>query len=158
MNPDIIKNAPSQEFTGVFYFTNATDEDFSVSWNSVEYTFKANTMSPLIISGESLENIQNIRKLFARKLAEREFFKSPRYFELKSMGNGLPPIFDEKELEPFVQACLAPLPIAKAETKELPKQADDHLHEKVEVYDEKDAKAGVSLKEKGRSKTERVTI
>lgn len=108
----------TQDFDGVFRFTNATDEDFKVLWNNIEYTFKAGTCSPMIIKGETLENIQEIRKKFAYKLATREFFKSDEYKRLAGMGNGLPPTYNDEVLTDLIQQCLEPLPMAKAEVKE----------------------------------------
>ena len=34
-------NNTTQDFDGVFRFTNATDTDFTFLWNNVEYKFKA---------------------------------------------------------------------------------------------------------------------
>ena len=112
----------TNEFDGVFRFTNATDEDFKVLWNSKEYTFPAGTSSPMIIANESLENIQEIRKKFAYKLAVREFYKGKVYKDMSKMGGGLPPTFDEKILQPWIDQCLVPLPRAQAVVKEVPKK------------------------------------
>lgn len=112
-----------QDFDGVFRFTNATTEDFKFLWNNREYTFKAGTCSPMLISGETPENVQEIRKKAAKKLALREFYKSQGYNDLVTLGNksamGIPPTFNEEELAPWIQECLQPLPIAKAEVVEL---------------------------------------
>lgn len=108
----------TNDFDGVFRFTNATDEDFSGFWNNKEYVFPAGTCCPMIIANEPLENIQEIRKKFAYKLAVREFYKGKVYAKMSKMGNGLPPTFDEKILEPWIEQCLKPLPIAKAKVKE----------------------------------------
>ena len=80
-------NTIQQDFDGVFRFTNATADDFTVLWNNVNYTFKAGTCSPMIIKGESPENTQEIRKKFAYKLAVREFFKSEEYIGFILSGN-----------------------------------------------------------------------
>ena len=114
----------NEEFDGVFRFTNPTDEEFRVLWNNKEYVFPAQSRCPLIIPNETLENIQEIRKKFAYKLAVREFYKSKEYVKLSKMGNGLPPTFDEKTLEPMIEKCLAPLPLARAKTKDLPKDSE----------------------------------
>ncbi len=106
-----------QEFIGVFYFTNWTKDEFIVLWNNTEYTFPPEKTIPLIIPSETLENIQEIRKKFAYKLAEREWYSGKEYTRLSKMGNGLPPTFDPKVLEPLIQRALEPLPIAKATTK-----------------------------------------
>lgn len=108
----------SEEFDGVFRFSNNSDEDFLALWNNKEYTFPKNTRSPMIIPNESLENIQEIRKKWAYKWAQREWFKSPQYNRMKEMGNGLPPTMQEKDLESLIQMCLEPLPLSKATVKE----------------------------------------
>lgn len=110
------------DFDGVFRFSNNSDEDFTVLWNNKEYTFPAHSRSPIIIPDAKLEEIQNIRKKWAYKWAEREWYKSDKYNQMKEMGNGRPPIRNEKDLEPLVQMCLDPLPVAKATVKELPKE------------------------------------
>ena len=107
----------NDEFDGVFRFSNNSDEDFTALWNNREYLFKAHTRSPMIIPNEPLENIQEIRKKWAFKWAEREWNKSKRYAEMNSKENyrgGR----DDKELEPLIQMCLEPLPIVKAQVTE----------------------------------------
>lgn len=111
----------ANDFDGVFRFTNATDEDFVAFWNNKEYTFPAGKTVPLIIADETLENIQEIRKKFAYQLATREFYKGKTYKTMSKQGNGLPPLFDEKILEPMIETCLKPLPMARAEVKEAKK-------------------------------------
>lgn len=117
----------NNEFDGVFRFTNATEEDFKVLWNNKEYTFIAGTSSPMIIPNETLENIQEIRKRFAYKLAVREFHKSKEYRTMSKMGDGLPPTYDDKILEPWINQCLNPLPISKVEVKELPRKGESKI-------------------------------
>lgn len=106
-----------KDFDGVFRFTNPTEEDFTALWNNKEYTFPANKTVPLIIANETLENIQEIRKKFAYKLAVREFYTSKEYTKMSKMGNGLPPTFDEKVLEPMIEKCLLALPESRATVK-----------------------------------------
>ncbi len=110
------------DFDGVFRFSNWTEEDFTVLWNNKEYTFPAHTRSPIIIGSETLENIQAIRKKFAYKLAEREWYKGAEYARMKEMGNGRPPTRDDKVLEPLIQMCLDPLPVVHATVKDRPKE------------------------------------
>lgn len=116
-----IKEVESEtpDFDGVFRFTNNSDEEFVVLWNNKEYTFPAKSRSPIIIPDEPLENIQSIRKKFAYKWAEREWYKGSEYKKLSKMGRGLPPTRDDKSLEPLIQMCLAPLPIKEAKVKKL---------------------------------------
>lgn len=100
-------------FDGTFKFTNATDEDFVFLWNNKEYVFEKGTCSPIIIADESLENIQEIRKKAAYKLATREFYKGKQYRSMSKMGRGTPPTFDDKVLQPWIDECLKPLPVSK---------------------------------------------
>ena len=74
----------TEDFDGVFRFTNTTDEDFVTLWNNKEYTYPAGKTVPMIISGEPLENIQQIRKYFAKRLAEREFFAGKEFNKMKN--------------------------------------------------------------------------
>lgn len=67
------------DFDGVFRFTNWTKQDFSGTWGKKEYLFPAMRTTPMIIPEHSPVEIQNIRKKFAKDLAEREFFKSKEY-------------------------------------------------------------------------------
>lgn len=110
------------EFDGVFRFSNNSDEDFVVLWNNREYTFPAKTCSPMLIAGESPENVQEIRKKFAYKWAEKEWYKGKEYQRMSKMGGGLPPTRDDKTLEPLIEMCLTPLPIAPAKVKEAKKE------------------------------------
>ena len=125
------------EFTGVFYFTNATKEDFKVLWNNKEYVYPAGTSCPMIIANETLENIQEIRKKFAYKLAVREFYQGEVYENMKKMGGGLPPTFDDKLLQPWIDQCLNPLPRAQAKVKDMPK-IDERKFKGSKAISEKD--------------------
>lgn len=106
---------------GVFYFTNNSKENFIVLWNNKEYTFPAKSCSPMLIPGEPPENVQEIRKKFAYKWAEREWYSGREYKAMAKMGQGLPPTRDDKVLEPLIEMCLNPLPIEKAKVKEVKK-------------------------------------
>ncbi len=99
-------------FDGVFRLSNPFDEDFVVLWNNKEYTFPAHTQTPMIILGESPENVQEIRKRFAYKLAEREWFKSPEYQTMNAMDN-LRGGRNDKVLQSLIDQCLSPLPAGK---------------------------------------------
>lgn len=112
---------------GIFFFTNPTSVDFSKLWNNKEYTFKAKTTSPMIIANEPPENIQHIRKLFAKSLAEREFFESKKYKELVKKGGYIPATYNEdSEYGEMIQACLTPLPKAQASVKEMPRDNENN--------------------------------
>jgi len=123
MNNDILP----EDFDGVFRFTNFSDTDFTAKWNKVEYTFPANKTSPMVMNFTPVE-IQNIRKKFARELAEREFYKTEKFGKMNDVANGpKPALYTDADLKPFIQRCLEPLPIIHARTKVLPK---DNLEEK----------------------------
>lgn len=146
MNQENTLEAPA-EFDGVYRFTNFSEEDFTTLWNNIEYTFAKKTTSPIIIPSESAENIQNIRKIFAKRLAQREFYAGNRYTELNELTKktGVPPLVDEdKEFAPFIQKCLEPLPVGKVTAKKIPK-SEAEVSEHTKVIGEKDSlKAGTT--------------
>src|SRR5258708_128342 len=107
-------NNEIQEFDGVFRFTKPTDKERKNIWNNKENAFPPKSTVPLVIMGEPLENIQEIRKRFAYRLAEEVFYESKEYQKMSKQGNGLPPTFNPTILEPVIEQCLTPLPIAKA--------------------------------------------
>lgn len=112
---------------GVFYFTNPTKEDRTLMWNSKEYTFKAKTTVPLIISGQTPEDIQNIRRKFAFKLAQQVFHESKEYKDLVKKGGYIPATYDQdKVFADTIQACLTPLVKSQAEVKVLPKDNESN--------------------------------
>ena len=115
-------------------FTNATEEDFVTTWDGKEYTFPAMTSSPILI-GSPLEN-QEIRKIFAKKLAERELFKSKAWRDneikaVKAVQKGEQPLlrgtYSDEEIAPFVQACLSPLPEGVAKVKDVEKVTTEKI-------------------------------
>lgn len=110
-------NEINEEFSGVFHFTNPTDKERTYLWNNKEYRFPPQSTVPLIIPSETLENIQEIRKRFAYRMAEERFYESEQYMKMKDQGNGIPPTFDPKILEPMIQECLKPLAMKRAEVK-----------------------------------------
>lgn len=100
---------------GVFRFTNCSDEDFAPLWNNVEYRFPKKSTCPIIIPNETSENIQEIRKRFAYKYAQREYFRSKSFNKIRN-GDGLSVLstFDANALQPYIDQCLEPLPVALA--------------------------------------------
>lgn len=113
-----------EDFTGVFYFTNWSDEDFVGVWGSKEYLFPKLSTSPMVIPEHSPLEIQHIRKKFAKDLAEREFYRSKEYKTLQKT-EGTPgnrtlnsihqaTAYSINELTPYIQKALAPLPVARA--------------------------------------------
>ena len=106
-------NVRPADFDGVFRFTNATQEDFTALWNNKEYLFPKTSTCPMIIEGETLESIQEIRKRFAMKLAQREYFKT-KGFQKIANGNGKSVLssINAEELQKYIDQCLEPLPVA----------------------------------------------
>ncbi len=121
---------------GVFYFTNPgltmfrdregnETNDFCALWNNKEYTFKGKSTTPLIIANEPPENIQHIRKLFAKKYAQAWFHQTKRYKELVKKGGYIPATYDEDaEFKEVIQACLTPLPKSEIKVKDLPRDSE----------------------------------
>lgn len=109
-------------FDGVFRFTNFTDKEFKAKWNNVEYTFPPLKTTPMIISSATPEEVQHIRKKFARELAESMFYESEKFKYMNDKERGqVPALYTESDIAPFVQRCLEPLPIAQATTRVMPK-------------------------------------
>lgn len=121
---------------GVFYFTNpglykmrhrdgSESADFTTLWNNREYTFKAKTTTALVITNEPPENIQHIRKLFAKKYAQGWFHESKRYKDLVKAGKGLPATYNEEtEFGHVIQQCLTPLPKGQVQIQDLPRESE----------------------------------
>lgn len=110
-------NILPEDFDGVFRFTNWTEEDFTARWDKVEYTFPALKTSPMVMPFTPVE-IQHIRKKFARELAEREFYKTPKFAKLNEhVPGGKPALYTESDLTPFVQKCLEPLAFMQAKAR-----------------------------------------
>lgn len=111
-------NVLPTDFDGIFRFTNYTEKDFTAKWNSVEYTFPAMKTSPMIIPNATPEEVQSIRKLFARKLAEAVFYQSNEFKAMDlsvadSQAGKIPALYTDKDIAPYVQCALEPLPIAQ---------------------------------------------
>lgn len=130
MNDDKMKmeTVLPADFDGVFRFTNPTEEDFIGVWGKKEYRFPAMSTSPMVMPEHSPIEIQHIRKKFAKDLGEREFFKSSAYNSYRSQ-EGTPnnrtmsgihqaATYNDKDLAPFIQKCLEPLPISKVTVTE----------------------------------------
>lgn len=112
---------------GTFYFTNPTGEQFVARWNNVDYVFDAKSTVPLIIANEPPENIQEIRKKFAKKLALQVFHQSKRYKELVKAGGYVPATYDDDtELGAIIQSCLTPLPKSLATVKQVAPEPDSN--------------------------------
>jgi hypothetical protein len=118
---------------GIFYFTNPglakfkdkfgnESSDFTTLWNNKEYTFKSKTTSPLLIPDTTPEQVQSIRKQFAKNYATKWFFTTKRYQELVKKGGYIPATYDEDtEYKDVAQACLTALPKSQMVVKDMPK-------------------------------------
>lgn len=120
---------PDVQIDMTFPFTNYTDHDFTAKWDGKEYSFPAlSTVKMLgMIPTASPEEIQSIRKKFANDLAVAVFYQSKEYkaFDItpdQSREGKLGMLYTEKDIAPFIQRCLEPLPVAKAEVRETPKK------------------------------------
>lgn len=121
-----------EDFDGTFRFTNWTDEEFVAKWDGKEYVFPARTTSPMLILNQTPLEVQNIRKKFAKDLAEREFFKTPAYAKLLAQeknSDGSPRAnsihmagtYSLDEIAGMIQKCLLPLQLSKAQIREAKK-------------------------------------
>lgn len=125
-NETVIVNDPSAEEVqdpDIFYFSNTSNQDWTTQWNKVRYTFPANKTVRLFIKGESPENVQSIRKMFAYRFAQEQVLKSDTVKNIIQNSKGAGGTYDEKLLQPFIDACLKPLAKAKlsvTETKDNP--------------------------------------
>jgi len=121
-----------EDFDGVFRFTNYTDEDFVTKWNNKEYTFPAMSTVPLIMPEHTPVEIQNIRKKFATDLATKMFYGSKEFKKMSNVPPGTTPaLYTEKDIAPYVQKCLEPLPVGKLRSRTIPKPSDDRFTSKV---------------------------
>lgn len=119
-------NSLPADFDGTFKFTNFTKEEFRTRWGGIEYTFPAEKTIPLIIPSATPEEVQNIRKKFARDLAVIEFYKSEKFKMMDAhVPGGVPALYTDNDLAPFIKRCLEPLPLAKAVMTPIPKDSDD---------------------------------
>ncbi len=114
-----------EDFDGVFRFTNFTKEPFVAKWGGVEYTFPPESRTPLIIPTATPNEVQSIRKKFAKELATLEWYKTPKFVGMNNITpGGTPALYTDSDLAPFIQRCLEPLPEAKATIK-VPIKDDD---------------------------------
>lgn len=116
-----------KDFSGTLHFTNFSDDEFKAKWNSVEYTFPPKSTVPLTIPTESPINTFNIRTIFAKQLADREFRRSKRGIELNKKNEGAQnPLgnvsYVEKDLEQLINKCLSPLPITFLKSEQMPQE------------------------------------
>lgn len=112
------ENILPEGFDGTFRFTNFTEENFVTRWDGVEYTFPKMKTVPIIIPTATPVQVQTIRKQFARDLAIREFYKTPKFVGMNTVApGGVPALYTDSDLAPFIQRCLEPLPVGQATAK-----------------------------------------
>lgn len=152
-----------EDFTGVFYFTNWSNEEFIGKWGGKSYHFAAETTSPMLIPEHSPLEVQHIRKKFAKDLAEREFYKTENYNRLLSQernpdgsprasGIHVAGSYSIDQLTPYIQKCLQPLPVSKAIVT---KEEAPPLEEKLSRNEDGELNtAAIGLKDNLRKKAE----
>lgn len=123
------------DFDGVFRFTNFSDREFKAKWGGVEYTFPALKSTPMIIPTLSPLEIQNVRKKFAKELAEREFYESKDMKKLEKMNTRevgslhSSVTYNPRDLEQYIEKCLSPLPVGQIGVEAVIKtDIEDVLH------------------------------
>lgn len=157
-------NVLPENFNGVFELSNWSDEDFEGLWDGKAYLFPAHKQTPMIIANASPTEIQNIRKKFAKELAEREYFKSkkyeaqrrvegdkdewgviqPRLTNYKQAG-----FYTESDLVNLIQRGLDPLPKGKVSMKEdapLHASLREDMEQKLKVDEQGEAHTQVVAK------------
>ncbi len=124
MNND--NNVLPVDFDGVFRFTNFTDEVFTAKWGGIEYIYEPQSTTPMVISNATPEEIQHIRKKFARELAIVVFYKTPKFVGMNAtQPGGVPALYTDSDLAPFIQRCLEPLPISAPRAKAVPQTLNE---------------------------------
>lgn len=144
-----------EDFDGTFYFTNWSDDTFVGKWGGKEYRYAAQTSSKMVLPEHSPLEIQQIRKKFAKDLAEREFYKSKGYETLRGQegtpGNRVmnsihqAGTYSMDDLTPFIQRCLEPLTVSQALVK---KQEGVRLEEKLSKNEDNELNTAVVKSEK----------
>lgn len=157
------ENTLPENFTGVFHFTNWSEEEFVGKWGGKQYRFPAESTSPMVIPEHSPLEVQHIRKKFAKDLAEREFYKSQDYGNLlgqernpdgspRASGIHVAGTYSIDQLTPFIQKCLEPLPISQAIVT---KEEKPPLEESLSRNDDGELNtAAIGLKDSLRKKAE----
>jgi hypothetical protein len=111
-----------KDYKGTLHFTNFSDTEFIAKWNNVEYSYPPKSTIPIVILTASPIETFNIRTMFAKQLADREFRGSKRGLDLNKKNEGAQSIaasisYTENDLDNLITRCLEPLPIAEAKTE-----------------------------------------
>ena len=137
---EVGQNVLPADFDGDFFFSNPDDEEFIGKWGGKAYHFAPQTRSKMVIFKASPEEVQQIRKKFARELGNKMFFKSEKAKQMTAIerqSNGEPVFrsihqantYSDADIAPYTQACLDPLPIVKAPVSDIEKpDIRDVLH------------------------------
>ncbi len=113
---------PTNYIDGVFYFSNASKDEFKALWNNVEYVFPPMSCVALLIPDHTAVQIQEIRKRFAYRWAESQWFDSKEYKHMVKIGRDKPSARDDNHLEPLIQMCLTPLPLKPLKSEPIKKK------------------------------------
>lgn len=113
---------PTNFDNGVFYFSNPSKEEFKALWNNIEYIFPPMSCTALLIPDHTAIQIQEIRKRFAFRWAEKQWFESKEYKHMVKIGRDKPSARDDSQLEPLIQMCLTPLPLKPLKTQKVSKK------------------------------------
>ena len=128
------------DFDGDFFFSNPDTEEFIGKWGGKEYHYAPQTRSKMIIRGAAPEEVQQIRKKFAKELGERMFFasqKAKQMVGIERQSNGEPVmrsihqanVYSDADLKPYIQACLDELALKSATVTDAPKSPiEEKLH------------------------------
>lgn len=138
------KSVLPEGFDGVVRFTNWSDEEFVGVWDKKEYKFPALSRSALVIENATPVETLHIAEKMAKKLAEREYFKSAKYEMLREregIRNHLGMIqptahgmshagqYSEQDLATMIKKALAPLPEADVTVAPIIKPTmEDRVH------------------------------
>lgn len=137
-----------ENFSGVYTFTNKSDEEFKVRWDSKEYIFPPMSTTPIIIPTANSLELQGIRKKFAAEWATLQFYKTDKFKHLNESGGSSPAPYSESDLAPFIQMCLEPLPVGQIKVRTVPKNSEakmrtlDDGSPSSTVIDQKDSLVG----------------
>lgn len=125
-------NVLPENFDGRWFFTNWSDEEFIGRWDGKGYKYPPKSTTQMVILNASPIETQNIRKKFAKELAEREVFKTEKFKKLEKeerpQGFAVHSSFQSAgqysldDLKDLIQRCLEPLAVGEALMQELPKE------------------------------------
>ncbi len=98
MDESNTNGATSFSLSSLMYISNPFKDDFIAKWNGAEYLLPSNKMTPVVVG--TPEQNQEIRKVWALKLCERELARDKKFSKQ---------IYTKIDLDPLMAKCLAPL-------------------------------------------------